>query len=234
LVGLLRSETAAVITYDHHGRGRSDHPAPGRAARYDKEEYIQVLTAVLDAFPEARGRKVVLFGYSMGGAIVTAYAAAYPNRVQALGLIAPAGLMDEPVDIRYKMSKLPVVGDYVFRLLVRKLGTLYPQTHTHMHKHEHLHIRTYSHTHTRVSYTQYPGHAGDEVKSTPQSDDPAATINTLAENWFKYADIKGYYPALYATLQNFTMFYNTQDFYGKVGESKIPCTCVWGTQDEVG
>jgi len=196
LVSLARADASAVITYDHHGRGASDHPDPGYAARFDTGEYLQVLTAVLDAFPESRQRKVVLVGYSFGGAIVTAFAAANPNRVQALGLIAPAGLMDEPADISYKLSKIPILGAYGFRLV-------------------------------------YPAMAGHEVKSTPRSDDPAATTNTLAVDWYRYANLKGYYPALYATLQNFPVFYHKQNKFEDVGNSKISTTCVWGTDDEV-
>ena len=65
-----------------------------------------------------RGTKVVLVGYSMGGAIVTAFAAANPSRVQGLGLIAPAGLVDEPKDIPYRLLKIPILGEYAFRLMV--------------------------------------------------------------------------------------------------------------------
>ena len=52
-------------------------------------------------------------------------------------------------------------------------------------------------------------------------------------DWCRFSSLKGYYPALYATLQNFPVFYCKQNDFEHVGSSNISTTCVWGGDDEV-
>lgn len=75
-----------VLVYDLYGRGGSDAPA----GRQDPGFFIAQLDALL-AHERVAG-PVALLGYSMGGAVAAAYAAAHPDRVERLVLIAPAGM----------------------------------------------------------------------------------------------------------------------------------------------
>ncbi|WP_135506688.1 alpha/beta fold hydrolase [Roseovarius aestuariivivens] len=75
-----------VLVYDLYGRGYSDRPK----GLQDADFFCDQLDALLD---ELRiDEPFTLFGYSMGGAIATAYAARHPAKIRELVLIAPAGL----------------------------------------------------------------------------------------------------------------------------------------------
>ena len=75
-----------VLLYDLYGRGYSDRPGGPQDAAF----FIVQLEELL----ESQGVKgdITLLGYSMGGAIATAFAAHAPDRLRRLVLLAPAGL----------------------------------------------------------------------------------------------------------------------------------------------
>ena len=75
-----------VLTYDLYGRGLSARPK----GEQDSAFFNAQLAALLDH--QGIAGDFTLLGYSMGGAIATGFAAAYPARVSQLCLIAPAGL----------------------------------------------------------------------------------------------------------------------------------------------
>ena len=97
-----------VVAYDNYGRGFSDRPGPP----YDLELFDRQLDGVINGLT-AEGARVGLVGYSMGGAIVTEYAARRPGRVAAVVLIAPAGY---PVGLPLaaRLTRLPLVGEWLF------------------------------------------------------------------------------------------------------------------------
>ncbi len=70
-----------VVFYDQSGCGLSD--APKDLSLYTLDRYVAELEAVRAALGF---EKVVLLGHSWGGMLAPAYAAAYPNHVQALVL----------------------------------------------------------------------------------------------------------------------------------------------------
>lgn len=75
-----------VLVYDLYGRGYSDRPKGAQ----DVDFFCDQLDALLD---ELRiDEDLTLLGYSMGGAIVTAYAARHTDRMREVVLIAPVGL----------------------------------------------------------------------------------------------------------------------------------------------
>ncbi len=79
------SDTARVIAPDLRGHGSSDAPH----SAYTVAEHVADLDTLLNAMGVS-GR-FVLLGHSFGGAIVTEYAIAHPERVEKLVLIATAG-----------------------------------------------------------------------------------------------------------------------------------------------
>ncbi|MAC82063.1 MAG: alpha/beta hydrolase [Rhodobacteraceae bacterium] len=96
-----------VLTYDLYGRGYSDRPK----GRQDRTFFLTQLQDLLDH--EGITEDITLCGYSMGGAIATAYAAQRPDRIRRLILLAPAGtgLHIGPM-VRF-IRDTPVIGDWL-------------------------------------------------------------------------------------------------------------------------
>jgi long-chain acyl-CoA synthetase len=74
-----------VIALDLRGHGRSDKPA----GRYTMSEIVHDLEVALDQLKAPE--RFILAGHSFGGAVVTEYALAHPERVDQLVLMATAG-----------------------------------------------------------------------------------------------------------------------------------------------
>lgn len=76
-----------VFALDWPGFGNSPRPAPSEFT-YSDESYAEILSAWLDGLGIARA---VLLGNAIGGAAAIRYAAAHPQRVVGLALVAPGG-----------------------------------------------------------------------------------------------------------------------------------------------
>ncbi|MDJ1009397.1 MAG: alpha/beta hydrolase [Paracoccaceae bacterium] len=92
-----------VIRYDLYGRGFSDRPL----GRQDAAFFVDQLDGVLAH--ENVTPPFVLVGYSMGGAIAAAKAAADPGDIAALVLVAPIGLGHVAMP---RLARVPVLGDW--------------------------------------------------------------------------------------------------------------------------
>ncbi len=103
-----------VIRYDLLGRGLSERVA----GDYTPDLFARQLKELVDAL--IPGEKFYLFGTSMGGSVVTAYAAKYPQSVRKLFLLAPAG-MEFKAPLYMKMAKKKGLGELMFSLLGGKL-----------------------------------------------------------------------------------------------------------------
>jgi pimeloyl-ACP methyl ester carboxylesterase len=75
-----------IVAFDLPGFGASEKPD----VRYDTAFFAAVVGAALDQVAPGR---FVLVGHSLGGYIAANYAAAHPERVERLALIAPAGFL---------------------------------------------------------------------------------------------------------------------------------------------
>ena len=96
-----------VVSYDLYGRGYSDRPSGAQ----DEAFFLRQLNDVLEAKGHTDG--VILMGYSMGAAISVAFAAAHPDKVDKLILLAPAGMSDATSGLDRILRDLPVIGDWV-------------------------------------------------------------------------------------------------------------------------
>lgn len=96
-----------VLVYDLYGRGYSDR-IPGRQG---KAFFLQQLEDLLA--DQEVGSDMTLVGYSMGGAIATIFAAAHPNRVHHLVLLAPAGMGLTVSGLTRVITKTPILGDWL-------------------------------------------------------------------------------------------------------------------------
>jgi pimeloyl-ACP methyl ester carboxylesterase len=79
-----------VVRYDYYGRGWSDRPD----AVYDQDLFVRQLRGLLDSL---RVRAVDLAGLSFGGAVVTSFADAYPDRVRSLMYVDPVFNVGRPL-----------------------------------------------------------------------------------------------------------------------------------------
>jgi len=104
-----------VLTYDLYGRGYSDR-VPGRQT---EAFFLTQLQDLLQA--EGVTGPVTLMGYSMGGAISTAFAAKHPGRVSRLILLAPAGLGLTLGRFSDFVTRAPVIGDWMIEVLGARL-----------------------------------------------------------------------------------------------------------------
>ena len=97
-----------VLVYDHYGRGFSDRPT----AAQDRTFFVSHLDELLQALGETE--KFLLIGYSMGGAVATAYTAAFEKRVRNLVLLAPAGMGHQLGPLAKIIRLVPGLGDWLF------------------------------------------------------------------------------------------------------------------------
>jgi pimeloyl-ACP methyl ester carboxylesterase len=99
-----------VLVYDLYGRGYSDR-APGLQ---DQDFFIRQLDDLL----ASQGLKddLTLLGYSMGGAIVTAFATRHPGRVRRMILLAPAGMAHDLGRLAKFTRDTPKLGDWLMLL----------------------------------------------------------------------------------------------------------------------
>ncbi|MGH1367849.1 MAG: alpha/beta fold hydrolase [Maritimibacter sp.] len=100
-----------ILTYDLYGRGWSDRPR----GTQDMAFHLSQLSALLsDQEVEA---PVTLMGYSMGGMIATQFAARHPEFVEALILLAPAGIDITPPRTLAFCAKAGPIGTWFWGLI---------------------------------------------------------------------------------------------------------------------
>lgn len=96
-----------VLVYDIWGRGYSQAPA----VNYDEALYTSQLAMLLQ---KVGWDKTDVVGVSLGGGIATSFTAFYPEMVNKLVLIAPAGLMKrEDMPLISKVLTLPFVHHFI-------------------------------------------------------------------------------------------------------------------------
>lgn len=99
-----------TLTYDLFGRGYSDAPRGLQSIGFFTTQLDDLLTheSVKDDF--------TLVGYSMGGAIASAFAAEQHHRLRRLILLAPAGLGHDLDGLAKWTTEWPLIGDWAFHM----------------------------------------------------------------------------------------------------------------------
>mmetsp|Transcript_26984 Transcript_26984/g.48931 ORF Transcript_26984/g.48931 Transcript_26984/m.48931 type:complete len:292 (-) Transcript_26984:1241-2116(-) len=97
-----------VLVYDHYGRGYSDRPK----GKQDAGFFLRQIDDLL--LHEKVEGPLTVFGYSMGGAVATHFAAARPDMVKQLILIAPAGMQHLISGAARFARDTPIIGDWLF------------------------------------------------------------------------------------------------------------------------
>lgn len=100
-----------VLVYDLYGRGYSDRPEGPQDAAF----FVTQLEELLE--DQRIEGDITLLGYSMGGAIATAFAALYPGRLRNLVLIAPAGLGHDLGPLAGRATRAGAIGYWVMLAL---------------------------------------------------------------------------------------------------------------------
>ena len=100
-----------VLSYDLYGRGLSARPGIAQ----DRALFVGQLSELLES--QGLSEPVSLLGYSMGGAIATAFAAAHPGRVERLILLAPAGMVYRPAPLLARAARSGLLGNWLWGLL---------------------------------------------------------------------------------------------------------------------
>lgn len=96
-----------VLVYDLYGRGYSDAPK----GKQDTAFFLRQLTDLLA--DQELDEDLTLVGYSMGGTIATAFAAAAPHRMKRLILLATCGVKTKESAFSAFCRSKPVIGDWL-------------------------------------------------------------------------------------------------------------------------
>jgi pimeloyl-ACP methyl ester carboxylesterase len=99
-----------VLRYDLFGRGYSDRPD----GNYNIERFVKQLADLLDAL--SIQAPVSLAGLSMGGPITAGFTARFPERVNKLILIDPAGARPILLARLLKAAAAPGIGEAILNL----------------------------------------------------------------------------------------------------------------------
>lgn len=106
------SEYCYVIRYDLYGRGFSARPP----LVYNADLFITQLYELIEKL--SLKLPVNLIGLSMGGAIVSDFSVRYPNMVDKIVLIAPAGLLKRTMSVKLMSAQL--IGKWIYEFLGKK------------------------------------------------------------------------------------------------------------------
>jgi pimeloyl-ACP methyl ester carboxylesterase len=99
-----------VLTFDLYGRGFSDRASGKQTIDF----FLAQLRELLEN--QSIDERLTLVGFSMGGALATAFAAEEGRRISSLVLIAPAGVAPAYDDKYSRVWTLPVIGDWLMRV----------------------------------------------------------------------------------------------------------------------
>ena len=112
--GFLLDAGYSVLVFDHYGRGYSERPR----IKYTRDVFVQSLKELLDS--QKVSESVHLVGYSMGGPVVGHFTSEFPDMVESISLIAPAGFMAEnPTKDWWIMKSL--VGEWFLNVFGSRL-----------------------------------------------------------------------------------------------------------------
>lgn len=187
--------------YDLWGRGYSQAPA----VTYDEALYASQLAMLLQ---KVGWDKTDVIGLSLGGAIATSFTTFYPEMVNKIVLISPAGLIDNKTDMPFisKVVKLP----YVYQSIIRQ-------------------------PYTRPILVKIVEYFARSIKSgmTDLDDEINAASNHIAKVViYQFIHHAGLLRAFVGTVVAFPLS-SMEDTYKKAGQTDIPSLVIWGDHDNV-
>jgi pimeloyl-ACP methyl ester carboxylesterase len=114
------ARTRRVVLVDRPGHGWSDRPGGPQDASPARQAAL-----IAQALERLGVDRFVLLGHSLGGAVATAFALAYPERVAGLVLLAPVTHpWTGPLAWHYRLTARPLVGRIFAHAVALPLGEL--------------------------------------------------------------------------------------------------------------
>ena len=104
-----------VLVYDLYGRGFSDRPT----GLHNRAFFLRQLNQLLES--QNVSQDITVFGFSLGGAIATAFASSRSCDIRQLVLIAPAGVKMKGVHFIRSIMRTFGLGDWFVRSIYRWL-----------------------------------------------------------------------------------------------------------------
>ncbi|KAF2863425.1 alpha/beta-hydrolase [Piedraia hortae CBS 480.64] len=115
----LAEKGCRVMLFDLFGRGYSDAPDPS-AYPQDIQLFTSQILLVLSS-SELSWKNFTLIGYSLGGGIAASFTSYFPNMVENLVLIAPAGLLrPHRISLTSRIVHNPLFPGVVTKAIVRR------------------------------------------------------------------------------------------------------------------
>ena len=99
-----------VLTYDLYGRGLSDCPKGPQTPAFFNQQLLDLMA------DQGIEQADLMCGYSMGGSVVTGFAAAHPDLAKRYAIIAPGGLRHDLGSVARFVAKVPVLGDWLYHM----------------------------------------------------------------------------------------------------------------------
>lgn len=124
------SDESRCIALDLRGFGQSDKPA---GSAYTMAEMVSDIDRALDVLGVTE--PVVLLGHSFGGAVVTEYALAHPERVARLVLIAAAGEYALTWLNRLALRLPDTVLNFAYAVYLKRIFSTSPQIMKRVYRH---------------------------------------------------------------------------------------------------
>lgn len=191
-----------VLVYDIWGRGYSQAPA----GLYNEALFTSQLALLLQ---KVGWEKTDVVGVSLGGGIATSFTAFYPEMVNRLVLIAPAGLMQtKDLPAMAKVLKVPHLYEFIVnQAYLRPLISTLIQRFANIYSHR---------------------------KPEGEEDDVQNTIQKITQiTFYQFMHHPGFLRAFLATVLDFP-FTELTARYEKIGQQKDRSTLIiWGDQDKV-
>lgn len=103
-----------VLIYDLFGRGLSDAPA----GLQDRDFFLQQLVDLLAS--QGIEDEITLVGYSMGASIAVSYAAAHPEKVERVIMLAGAGVKTNESKFSHFCRTTPILGPWAHGFFARR------------------------------------------------------------------------------------------------------------------
>jgi len=191
-----------VLSYDLYGRGGSQGPYVPNTPELFTSQLAELLWTLNRTGVFQPQEPIHLVGLSMGGAIVSHFTQTYPDTVQTLVLMAPAGL-GAPIPLITKLVEVPILGDFLMDYIA-------PMVYA-----------------SRIT-SQLGRHTDESWQGNTPLD---SFIDLVKRNTaFQFASHPGFAASLLSTLRHFPLN-DMQEIFRALPHEQIDIHYLWGDKD---
>jgi len=191
-----------LLSYDLYGRGGSQGPYLPNTPELFTSQLAELLWTLNRTGIFQPNEPIHLIGLSMGGAIVSHFTHTYPELVQTLVLMAPAGL-GAPIPFITKLVEVPILGDFLMDYVAPV-----------------------------VYASRITSELGKHTEETWEGASPLNEFIDLVKRntAFQFASHPGFSASLLSTLRHFPLN-NMQEIFQALPHSQIDIHYLWGDKD---